>query len=40
MGDIKQKTYYRDPTLKLEEILQKPLENKKYGIHIQKMLYF
>ena len=31
MGDIKWKTCCRDPTLNLEEILQKPPENKKYG---------
>ena len=37
---IKQKTCYRDPTLNLEEILQKSPENKKYGTHIQRMLYF
>ena len=40
MGNIKQTICYRDPALDLEEIPQKPPENKKYGTHIQRMLYF
>ena len=39
MGDIKWKTCCRGLTLNLEEILQKPPENKKYGTRTSRECY-